>query len=62
VSFKHDAYMYDTYIPVETDEEIQSLLETMSSAELAQFVPQLHGSFTNGGVENLKWTETPIVD
>jgi hypothetical protein len=57
VSFKHDAYMYDTYIPIENEEEAQKLLETMNSAELAQFVPQLHGSFTNDDTETLKWYE-----
>lgn len=55
LNFKHDAYMYDTFIPVETDEEIRTLSKTKSSEELSQFLPQLHGSFTNSQDESLRW-------
>ena len=57
VNFKHDSYMYDTYLPVETEEEMRQLAETKTSAELTRFLPQLHGSFTNGKKDSLQWLE-----
>lgn len=59
VNFKGGASMYDTYIPVETETEIEELSNVEQSADLARYVPQLHGSFTNDRNDNLKWvTET----
>ncbi len=58
VNFKHDSYMYDTYIPVNSKEEIKELTETKSSSELLQFFPQLHGSFTNGLKDSVQWLES----
>ena len=55
LNFKHDAFMYDTFIPVETDEEIEQLSRAESSADFTQFVPQLRGSFTNDADETLRW-------
>lgn len=55
VSFNHDASMYETYIPVNTDEEIEKISKIESSADLAGLLPQLHGSFTNGHNDELKW-------
>lgn len=57
MNFKHDAFMYETYLPVETQEEIDILAATESSTELLQFLPQLHGSFTNDMTETLHWLE-----
>lgn len=57
INFKHDDDMYDTYIPVETDEDINTLLEAKSSADLAKFLPQLHGSYTNNQNDSLRWIE-----
>ncbi len=59
ISFKHDDDMYDTYIPIETEEEIQQLLDTKTSADLAKFLPQLHGSYTNNKNDGLRWIEKP---
>lgn len=58
INLNHDAYMYETYIPVETEDEIQTLAQTASSAELRCFLPQLHGSFTNNISESLQWIKT----
>lgn len=55
VNFNNDAAMYDTYIPVETEKEIDELSNIERSADLAQYVPQLHGSFTNDRDDHLKW-------
>lgn len=55
VNFNHDAAMYDTYIPVETEEQIETLSNIEKSADLAAYVPQLHGSFTNDRNDDLKW-------
>jgi hypothetical protein len=55
VRFKHGADMYDTYIPVETEKDIEELTRTKDSASLAKFIPQLHGSFTNGRGDHLRW-------
>lgn len=57
VNFKHDAFMYETYFPVETKEEIEALKNTKTSVEIMQFLPQLHGSFTNSKDETLHWLE-----
>ena len=56
-NFKHDAYMYDTFIPVEDQEDIDALLQAKNSAELMNFLPQLHGSYTNNGNDTLRWIE-----
>lgn len=53
--FKRDADMYDTFIPVETEEEIEELSKAKSSADLIRYLPQLHGSFTNSEDESLQW-------
>lgn len=58
VNFTHDAYMYDTYIPVETDDDVKTLSDTKTTLELMQFFPQLHGSFTNGKKESVQWLES----
>ena len=55
INFNRDASMYDTYIPVDTDEEIDKLSKIENSEGLARIFPQLHGSFTNDGDECLKW-------
>lgn len=54
-NFKHSAYQYDTFIPVNTEEDIAMLSRTKSSAELMTFLPQLHGSYTNTREDALKW-------
>ena len=61
VNFKHDDYMYETYIPVTSKEEVAELLATKNSAELIQFFPQLHGSFTNGMNDSVQWLESSEV-
>ncbi len=55
--FNHDAFMYETYIPIESTDEVPQLLKAESSADLGQFVPQLHGSFTNEADATLHWIE-----
>ena len=57
IDFNHDAFMYETYIPIESKEEVQTVLDAKTSADLAQFVPQLHGSFTNEAGGTLRWVE-----
>ncbi|MHB8860551.1 MAG: hypothetical protein ACYC48_02335 [Minisyncoccota bacterium] len=54
-NFRRDAYMYDTFIPVDTEEDITVLTQVKSSAELMAFLPQLHGSYTNSQEDTLKW-------
>jgi hypothetical protein len=49
--------MFDTYIPVDTEQDIQKLATTESSRDLAQYLPQLHGSYTNGTNDALQWIE-----
>ena len=55
MDFKKSASMYDTYIPVETDAEIEELLKTKTSEELSHFLPQLHGSHVDDESNCLKW-------
>ena len=55
VSFKHSAYEYDTYIPVTSQDEIDTLLKTKTSADLLAFTPQLHGSCVNDSESTLRW-------
>jgi len=57
VYFKHDAFMYETYIPVDTREEVQKISTVKDSVGLMQFLPQLHGSFTNEKDQTLHWIE-----
>jgi hypothetical protein len=59
VSFSHDADMYDTYIPVETDNQVDELSKIENSADFTKYVPQLHGSFTNGHNDELRWIQDP---
>ncbi|MBI2409762.1 hypothetical protein HYV30_01830 [Candidatus Kaiserbacteria bacterium] len=58
MDFNHDAYMYDTYIPVETESDIATLLKNKSTADLEKFLPQLHGSHTNDTDDSLHWIRT----
>lgn len=55
VNFTHDNDMYDTYIPVESQEEIDTLAKTPGASELSQYLPQIHGSHTNGHDDALHW-------
>lgn len=50
-----DDDMYDTYIPVETEEEIKILSETKNSLELLQFSPRLQYDFERGKNSPLRW-------
>jgi len=48
VNFGGDDDMYDTFIPVETNEEIKILSETKEPMELLQFSPRLQWDFVDG--------------
>ena len=50
-----DDDMYDTYIPVETEEEIKILSETKNSLELLQFSPRLQYDLERGKNSPLRW-------
>lgn len=60
VDFKHGAFMYETYIPIATKEEVLGISAVKDSAGLMQFLPQLHGSFTNDKDETLHWIEKAV--
>lgn len=55
VNFGGDDDMYDTYIPVENDEDIKILSETKEPMELLQFSPRLQYDFKNGKNRPLHW-------
>ena len=55
LSFKHDDDTYDTYIPIQSEEDASELLEAKTSADLVKYVPQLHGSYTNNHNDALSW-------
>jgi len=47
--------MYDTYIPVESEEDIKILLEATEPMDLLQFSPRLLYAFVNSKNEPLRW-------
>ena len=58
LNFKQGNSMYDTYIPIKAQSELAPLLAARGSSDLAKFIPQLHGSFTNSAEETLQWIKT----
>ena len=55
VNFGGEGDMYDTWIPVESEEEIKLLSEAETPMDLLQFSPRLHWAFSGGKREPIIW-------